>query len=53
MSLAIAGGGLVGTPNQIREKVAGLEAAGCTEIFYSPIGDIEAELRAMAEVLLT
>jgi 5,10-methylenetetrahydromethanopterin reductase len=52
VSLAIAGGGLVGTPEQIREKVAALEAGGCTEIFYAPIGDIETELRAMAEVLL-
>lgn len=52
VSLDIAGGGLVGTPEQIREKAAALEAAGCTEIFYAPIGDIEAELRAMAAVLL-
>ena len=42
----------MGTPEQIREKAAALEAAGCTEIFYAPIGDIEAELRAMAAVLL-
>lgn len=52
VSLAIAGGGLVGSPDQIREKVSALEAGGCTEIFYSPIGDIESELRAMAKVLL-
>jgi len=52
VSLEIAGGGLVGTPDQIREKVAALEAGGCTEIFYAPIGDIETELRSMAEVLL-
>jgi 5,10-methylenetetrahydromethanopterin reductase len=52
VSLALAAGGLVGTPEQIREKVAALEAGGCTEIFYGPIGDIEHELDAMARVLI-
>lgn len=40
---------LVGTASEIREKLAGLESAGTTELMYVPIGDIERELRAMAE----
>ncbi len=35
--------------SEIREKLGGLEAAGTTELMYVPIGDIERELRAMAE----
>ena len=52
VDLGLAAGGLVGSPEEIREKVASLEAGGCTEIFYGPIGAVEAELEAMAEVLL-
>ena len=52
VNLGLAAGGLVGSPEQIREKVAGLEAGGCTEIFYGPIGNVESELEAMAKVLL-
>ena len=52
MNLGLAAGGLVGSPEQIRAKVATLEAGGCTEIYYGPIGSVEAELEAMAKVLL-
>ncbi len=42
-----------GTPDELREKAAALEAAGITEIVYQPAGaDIEGELRRMAEVLV-
>jgi 5,10-methylenetetrahydromethanopterin reductase len=41
--------GLTGTADQIRQKIAGLEALGVTELVYQPAGsDIERELRAMA-----
>lgn len=45
----IAAGMLAGTPDQIREKFAAYEAAGCSEVVYAPSGDIRAELEAMAE----
>ncbi len=40
-----------GTPDQLRDKVAGFEAAGVTEIVYQPAGrDIVGELTRMAAV---
>jgi 5,10-methylenetetrahydromethanopterin reductase len=40
---------LTGTPDQIREKISGLAAAGVTEIAYQPTGhDIGRELRSFA-----
>ncbi|MQA87506.1 MAG: LLM class flavin-dependent oxidoreductase [Streptosporangiales bacterium] len=42
---------LTGTPAQLRERLAELEAAGMTEIAYQPAGpDIGRELRAFAKV---
>jgi hypothetical protein len=38
-----------GTREALRTKFAELEAAGCTEIVYTPFGDVEREMRAMAE----
>lgn len=43
---------LTGTPAELQERVVQLAAAGITEIAFQPMGDVEAELRAMAEVLL-
>jgi len=41
-----------GTREQLRERLAGLEAGGLTELIYAPAGpDIARELRAMAEVV--
>lgn len=43
---------LTGTVGQIRERLAGLEAGGATELMWQPMGpDIERELRAFAELL--
>jgi 5,10-methylenetetrahydromethanopterin reductase len=43
---------LTGTRAQLRARIAELEAAGATELVYSPMGpDVPRELRAMAEVL--
>lgn len=40
-----------GTRAELRERVAGFEAAGVTELVFSPMGpDVARELRAMAEV---
>jgi len=38
-----------GTREALRERFAAFEAGGCTEIVYTPFGDIEREMRAMAE----
>lgn len=45
----LAAGMLVGTPDQIREKLQQLEEGGCTEVVYAASGDIAAELEAMAK----
>jgi 5,10-methylenetetrahydromethanopterin reductase len=37
-----------GSPQEVRERIAGYEAAGVTEIAFQPMGDIERELRAFA-----
>jgi 5,10-methylenetetrahydromethanopterin reductase len=43
---------LTGTPEQVRERVAGFAATGMTELAYTPMGpDIPRELRAMAAAL--
>ena len=43
---------LTGTPDQIRDRVARLEAGGATELMWQPMGpDIERELRAFATAL--
>jgi len=39
---------LTGRADEVAERLAGLEAAGATEIMYCPMGDVERELRAMA-----
>lgn len=39
---------LTGSPSQVRERVAALEAAGVTELAYQPAGDIPRELEAFA-----
>jgi 5,10-methylenetetrahydromethanopterin reductase len=44
----IQGLGKAWTPAQLRERLAGLEAAGVTDIAYQPAGDIPAELEAFA-----
>lgn len=42
-----------GTPESLRERAAGLQAAGLTELIYAPMGsDVPRELRAMAEALV-
>lgn len=38
-----------GTPAALRERFAAFAAGGCTEIVYTPFGDVEREMRAMAE----
>lgn len=43
---------LTGTPTELRERVVQFAAAGITEIAFQPMGDVGAELRAMAEALL-
>jgi 5,10-methylenetetrahydromethanopterin reductase len=41
-----------GTREQLRERMAGLEAGGLSELIYAPAGpDIARELRAMADVV--
>ena len=41
---------LTGTADEVAERLAGLAAAGVTEVAYQPAGpDIERELRAFAE----
>ena len=42
---------LTGTVDQIRARVEELIQAGMTEIAFQPVGDIEAELRTMAEAM--
>ena len=43
---------LTGTPDQVRERLARLEAGGATELMWQPMGpDIERELRAFAAVV--
>jgi 5,10-methylenetetrahydromethanopterin reductase len=43
---------LVGTARQVSERVAGLDAAGVTELVYQPAGShIERELRAFASAM--
>ncbi len=42
---------LTGTVDQVREKAKLLAEAGMTEIAFQPVGDIETELRTMAEAL--
>ncbi len=42
---------LTGTADQVREKAKQLAEAGMTEIAFQPVGDIETELRTMAEAL--
>jgi 5,10-methylenetetrahydromethanopterin reductase len=37
-----------GTEEALRERFVALEAGGCTEIVYTPFGDVEREMRAMA-----
>ncbi len=45
--------GWVGTPDEIREKVSEAEAAGATELLYTPAGpDIARELTAFAKALI-
>ncbi len=42
-----------GTPESLRERAAGLQAAGLTELIYAPMGsEVPRELRAMAEALV-
>jgi 5,10-methylenetetrahydromethanopterin reductase len=40
--------GWVGTPEEIRARAEAIEAAGATEILYTPTGDVERELRTFA-----
>ena len=41
-----------GTPEQLRKRLTDLEAAGLTELLYTPLGpDIEREMCRMAEVV--
>jgi alkanesulfonate monooxygenase SsuD/methylene tetrahydromethanopterin reductase-like flavin-dependent oxidoreductase (luciferase family) len=41
-----------GTPDQVRDNLAAVEAEGFNGIVYAPMGpDIAHELRAMAELL--
>jgi hypothetical protein len=40
--------GWVGTPEEIRARAEAVEAAGATEILYTPTGDVERELRTFA-----
>ena len=42
---------LTGSADQIRARVEELIQAGMTEIAFQPVGDIEAELRTMAEAM--
>lgn len=42
---------LTGTADQVRTRVKELIEAGMTEIAFQPVGDIEAELRTMAEAM--
>ncbi|WP_214401467.1 LLM class flavin-dependent oxidoreductase [Pseudonocardia lacus] len=42
---------LVGTRDEVRERIAGLEAAGLTEIVIQPVVDPEAEMVALAELM--
>jgi len=48
----LVGATFSGTPEQLRERAEGLQAAGLTELVYQPMGnDIPRELRAMASAL--
>ena len=42
---------LTGTVDELRERVAALDAAGLTEVAFQPMGSIEDELHAMADAL--
>lgn len=42
---------LTGTIDEVREKAKHLAEAGMTEIAFQPVGDIQTELRTMAEAL--
>jgi len=53
ISPALGAGLFAGSPDQLRQKSADMEAAGLTDILYVPCGDnIERELEAMAKALL-
>ena len=43
---------LTGTPDELRAHMRDLEAAGITEVAFQPMGDVAAELRAMADALI-
>lgn len=48
----LGAGTFTGTPDELRARRADLEAAGVTELIYTPMGsDLRRELTAMAEVL--
>lgn len=52
MSEALGATTFSGTPAQLRERLAGLEARGVAELVYAPMGpDVPRELRAMMEAL--
>lgn len=42
---------LTGTLDDVRSRVEELAGAGMTEIAFQPVGDVEAELRTMAEAM--
>ncbi len=49
-SQAVAFTGMSGSPAQVRERLEGAAAAGCTEVAYLPVGpDPKRELRAFIE----
>ena len=49
---ALAGTTFTGTADQLRERAAGMEADGVSELVYWPMGDFEGELERMARVFL-
>ena len=52
MSPSLAGVTFTGTPDELRQRVAGLAAQGVSEIVYAPMGpDLPRELRAMKAAL--
>lgn len=42
---------LTGTADELRDRVSVLASAGLTELAFQPMGDVEDELRAMADAL--
>jgi 5,10-methylenetetrahydromethanopterin reductase len=48
---ALATTGWVGTADEIRAMAVAAEAAGHTELMYTPAGDIPREMRAFAEAV--